>query len=528
MGKSLVRISIASLLVIYILIGSLFSSVSSVAANEATNVILVGWDGVQRNHLFELLNRDELPDLKALINEGTIVNITVIDHSTDTSGGWTQILTGYRWWNTGVYSNDYWFHSIPDSYTIPERVESYFGKDNVATAFITGSLSHMEVKDWTRSALYGTYTHEAIYSHIPSKVDVCSVAYRNANVVGSLTLQFLENYSNRHFFAFFHFVDPDLAGHVPQGGENSALYEEGIKMCDYWLGQIVSKLSDLNILQETLIYLTSDHGFDENGLSHFFAPDVFLATNDKNVKRNGDQVDVAPTVYYGLGMWGILNPLIDGYPLQVNLPDGEEQKRQSELTDETPPAKPSIIFPTDGANLTGNTIITFSASDKHLSAVLLLIDNNLKTSSSLTWNYSDVRTAYGSYEWNSSSISIGFHAITILAFDEHGALNSPSSNTIIVNVSQNVKPNNDNSTIILEPETIAAGIIIVITLIAVSIIAYRKRSSHFKSAEKPLGGLVDLFGYVIIAQGQPIKFRALKSPKRLSGRADYRISMKIK
>ncbi len=96
---------------------------------EAKNVILIGWDGVQRNHLLELLNRSLLPNLAGFANAGVLKNITVMDHRTDTKAGWTQILTGYKWWRIGVFSNVYWFHSIPAGYTIHERVENYFGKN---------------------------------------------------------------------------------------------------------------------------------------------------------------------------------------------------------------------------------------------------------------------------------------------------------------------------------------------------------------------------------------------------------------
>jgi hypothetical protein len=413
-----------------------FFYLNASSLTELKNVILIGWDGVQRNHLFELLNRSLLPNLMAFVNEGTIENITVMDHRTDTKAGWTQILTGYKWWRTGVFNNAYWFHSIPAGYTIPERVESHFGKSEVVTGFITGKLGHMEDQNGTGSAKTGLYTNEAIYSNIPLAADVCNVGDRNATVVGSLGLQFLENYANSHFFAFFHFSDPDSAGHNQKsGGENSALYEEAIIRCDYWLGQIISKLDALNLTQNTLIYVTADHGFDEGGYSHNNAPYVFLATNDKSVSRNGDQVDVAPTVYYGLGVWGDnFSPAIDGYPLQISLPEGIEQKRQSILADSTPPPKPSIASPRNGVTLNGIVDIKFNASDKYLSAILLLVNNTLKADGPWTWNRDGLGEVNGSYNWDATNIDAATYVITVLAFDEHGATNGPSISTITVNV----------------------------------------------------------------------------------------------
>ena len=117
--------------------------------SDQKNVIVIGWDGVQRNHLYELLSRNLLPNLAAFASQGSLVNITVTDHGTDTKAGWTQILTGYKWWRTGVYNNVYWFHSIPAGYTIPERAENYFGRSQIITGFIVGKSFHMEITDGT-------------------------------------------------------------------------------------------------------------------------------------------------------------------------------------------------------------------------------------------------------------------------------------------------------------------------------------------------------------------------------------------
>lgn len=398
---------------------------------EKKNVILIGWDGAQRNHLFEMINRGLLGNLTSFSNN-RISNITVMDHGTDTKAGWTQILTGYKWWRTGVFNNVYWFHSVPPNYTIPERVESYFGGNQVTTGFIIGKLDHMEIQDGTGDTVNGRYTREAIYRNLPSATDVCTNGAKGANVVGPSMLQFLENNTNNHFFAFLHFSDPDTAGHF-QGGENSAQYEQAIIRCDNWLGQILNKLNTLNLTQKTLVYVTADHGFDEGGTNHLNAPYIFLATNDMNVNRNGDQVDVAPTVYYGLGMWGEnFNPALDGYPLQVTLPVGVEQERQNILADITQPSAAAIISPTSGAYVSENVSVRFTVSDQHLSAALLLVSNTLKADGPWTWNRSGRVEVNGSFIWNVTSINEGSYTITVLAFDEHGANNSPSTTTITI------------------------------------------------------------------------------------------------
>ncbi len=395
-----------------------------------TNVILLGWDGVQREHLFELINRGLMPNLSAFVQTGKLFNVTVSDHYTDTKAGWTQILTGYRWWKTGIFQNSNWFHAIPRGYTIPERLENIYGSTQIATAFITGKLNQMEIEDGTGTAAVGSpfsvYSNEALYDNLPSQLDFVSVGDlaedRYANVTGPLMLQFIQNNTNNRFFGFFHLSDPDHIGHMY--GENSIQYENAIETCDYWLGQILNKLNTLGLSQKTLIYVTADHGFDEDATTHQNAPYIFLATNDNNVSRNGDQVDIAPTVYYGLGLWNYsFSPALDGFPMQVNLTETEIQHRQATLADTTSLLTPSISISDNGL---GQKTLTFNATDNNLAAVLLLIDNRLRTDVSLTWNNTGSITASGSYNINTTILNQGLHTVKILAFDEHGANNGGS------------------------------------------------------------------------------------------------------
>ncbi len=125
-----------------------------------------------------------------------------------------------------------------------------------------------------------------------------------------------------------------------------------------------------------MIYITADHGFDENSVWHQNAPAVFLATNDNNIIRNGDQVDIAPTVYYGLGLWNFsFNPSLDGIPMQLNLTETEILHRQTTLEDTNSLQTRSISI-SDGLN---QKTVTFKATDNNLVEVLLLVDNKLRT-----------------------------------------------------------------------------------------------------------------------------------------------------
>ena len=78
----------------------------------------------------------------------------------------------------------------------------------------------------------------------------------------------------------------------------------------------MEKLEKLGIADETLVYVTADHGFDLGMQRHKDAPYVWLATNDPLVQRRGLREDVAPTILdrFGLDLASI-DPPLDGHPL---------------------------------------------------------------------------------------------------------------------------------------------------------------------------------------------------------------------
>jgi hypothetical protein len=297
---------------------------------QPRNSILIGWDGAQRNHVKESLNRGELPNLKGLSSEGALVAIDIL-RVTDTKAGWTQILTGYEPEVTGVFRNRY-FQPIPRGYTVFERLEEFFGPDNFVTVAVIGKKGNVGAKPPQRKPLkkgekkragekiiveegvkYRLIPGEPYY-YTKEAMDVFINGLEKDKRVGSKTLELLEQYRDNRFFFFVHFAEVDHKGH--RYGENSEEYNEALKSADFWTGKIMEKLKELKLYDKTLIYVTADHGFDEGMKSHGDAPYVFLATNDSKVIRRGERADIAPTILdrFGLDLTGIKPPL-DGHPL---------------------------------------------------------------------------------------------------------------------------------------------------------------------------------------------------------------------
>jgi hypothetical protein len=311
------------------------------------NIILIGWDGAQRGHLLEMLEKGELPHLAALRREGRLIPTSVTTGKTQTKPGWSEILTGYSAVKLGIISNrDY--QPIPSGYTIFDRIENHWGAENVATMFIGGKINNIgnqgpheiclncEARDAGTRAKTGWWKKDDVstrvktsdgepqrwgpregepYFHTAQGVDHYLTGLGPAEKVGEAVLADLQAYQDRRFFAFFHFEEPDEQGHIY--GENSPEYSEALKTTDQWLGRIMDKLRELGIYEKTLIMVTSDHGMDENGNEHRRAPRMVLVTNShRSLRDEGDRKDVAPTILDAWGIdWNSCVPPLDGQSL---------------------------------------------------------------------------------------------------------------------------------------------------------------------------------------------------------------------
>ncbi len=223
------------------------------SAVKPKNIILFGWDGAQRNHVKECMQKSELPNLQQLVSEGTIVAIDIL-RITDTKAGWTQILTGYNPEITGVFNNsDY--QPIPKGLSVFERLETFFGTDNIVTVGIIAKKHHVgagapEKKDVTgkidkdakdkADELLGKIVKEGDkrFMIIPGEpyyitqtgMDVFTNGLEKNETVGTKAIELLEKYKDKPFFFFIHFAEIDHVGH--KKGENSKETNDAYISCD--------------------------------------------------------------------------------------------------------------------------------------------------------------------------------------------------------------------------------------------------------------------------------------------------------
>lgn len=271
-------------------------------AERPTNIVLIGWDGAQLDHVKECLGRGELPNLKKLSAEGSFVEIDVQGHQTETEPGFAQMLTGYDDEVSGVRGNEK-FTCIPKGYTIFERLEDHFGSGS----FVTVAL-------FSKGHRFKSDSPDKPYYNAAKAADVFTNGLNEDSNVAAVTEKMLDLYKGRHFFFFVQFAGADRSGH--DKGENSKEYNDALITYDKLTGDIAKKLKDLGLYDKTIIYVTADHGFDEGSRGHSFAPYVFMATNDPRGIKQGFQADVTPTV---LDRFGVdvkkIDPPLYGKPL---------------------------------------------------------------------------------------------------------------------------------------------------------------------------------------------------------------------
>lgn len=266
-------------------------------------VILIIWDGTQRNHLLELYNSDQLPNLKAMVENGGLLRTDMVintetcevgsgdGYDTETGPANSAIVTGYGYPVTQNQDNRY-PNPIPHGLTFFERVKESF--PDIKTGMITNKSQSF----WPLPAL------ENAQPTIDYWWNNKAFNYR----VISHATTFLNTYSASPFFLYVHFRVPDEAGH--EYNENSAEYTNALIDNDAHLGTILSQLSSLGIASQTTILITTDHGFEDGGIEHeecidetrntWIASNLAAAIGDFTVPAY--QTGIAPVMFDLFGM----------------------------------------------------------------------------------------------------------------------------------------------------------------------------------------------------------------------------------
>ncbi len=269
------------------------------APKKYKNVLLISLDGFDRRKIHEHFKAGEMPNLKALNGEGNASTLQILDRATCTKVGHATMLTGLRPETVRVVSNSK-FHPIPRGYTIFERVKER--NPDMTTVFI--SSKHGNVGAQTAEEANATISAKEPADYVSEggpyllakeKMDFFDDADKLTEETAKAALPQIAKLGEKPFLMFLHFRSPDLEGHK-YGGDTPEAYEAR-KLLDVKLGEIFALLKARGLYDDTLILVTTDHGWDpENAKGHKWAPDTWLISNCPRLRAEGLSVDVAPTV----------------------------------------------------------------------------------------------------------------------------------------------------------------------------------------------------------------------------------------
>jgi len=232
-------------------------------------VVLILWDGTQRAHLLEMLANGELPYLEGLINETGVLLLPYIDsetcepgsgdgYRTETCPANSAIATGLGYPGMANWTNvDP--HPVPDGLTMWEWFKE--------RGYATGMVCSKDRQYWPHIPL----------SNAKPDIDWWRVGGTSSWVTNK-SMEYVSQRSSSRFFLWVHYSEADSEGH--SYGENSVEYSNALARQDQELGTLLTELDRCGLEDETLVVVTTDHGFEEDGFGHSvcdsYTKDLFL------------------------------------------------------------------------------------------------------------------------------------------------------------------------------------------------------------------------------------------------------------
>jgi len=138
--------------------------------------------------------------------------------------------------------------------------------------------------------------------------EVIGACFHNTKIIGDETLKTVEKLDKyKNAFIVVHLEVSDLMGH--EHGGNSQEYKSAIKLEDEIINKTINSLNNKNLLKDSTIIITSDHGHLDKG-GHGGQENVVLHTplifSGKGIKKGitneeTNILDITPTISYILG-----------------------------------------------------------------------------------------------------------------------------------------------------------------------------------------------------------------------------------
>jgi len=272
------------------------------------NVILVSLDTLRPDHLsFNGYRRPTSPHFDALAKAGVYFGQAI------SQAPWTT--PSHMSVFTGLYPSIHGLMHLsalsqvelrPGNMTLTECLRN----NGYLTQAFTGSAA--------MAANYGFYRGFDEYAETVGRMDI------DADVIFNNGIRWLNDHSKDKFFLFLHtyeihspFIHTDYLRGLPPSGyveEKNALYDGDIHYADLFLGRLQDELKRLNLSDQTIVCVFSDHGEDVPNQKHgdtlydeLIRVPLLLACPTKFSARRVDNIqvqliDILPTIIDLLGI----------------------------------------------------------------------------------------------------------------------------------------------------------------------------------------------------------------------------------
>ncbi len=253
--------------------------------------------------------RDTTPRIDALAGQGFLFR-NALAHVPLTLPSHSSMLTG----------------TIPPTHGVHDNLRFRLGSANVTLA------EWLQERGYATAAVIGSYVLDRRFGlnqgfdHYDDDMGESAVeghaAERRGSKISRLAIDWLEHHHDEPFFLFLHFFDPHRH-YVPPEPFRSTFaddpYAAEIAYADKCIGQVIDKLKQLGIDDETLVVVTSDHGemLGEHGeQTHGYfiydssvrVPLIFRPPNRRGaavIEEQAALIDIVPTI---CGLLGIEAP----------------------------------------------------------------------------------------------------------------------------------------------------------------------------------------------------------------------------
>ena len=275
------------------------------------NILLISLDTVRADHLSCYgYKYNTSPNIDNLAKNGTLfkncqvsVPLTLPSH--------TNLLSGLYPFKNDVRVND---QLVPDTY--PTLAEILKNNRYSTSAFIGAFILDSRFGLDRGFDLYDDDMSQGITLPIENPKE------RRAEVVNSAFLKWLDENPQEPFFAFVHFFDPHIPYIPPERFKDKFEhpYDAEIAYTDSVVGKLLNALEEMELTENTLIILLSDHGegLEEHGEPHhgdfiyqqtLHVPLIFhcpgLIPEGRQIEEPVSLSDIVPTI---LDMLGIAIP----------------------------------------------------------------------------------------------------------------------------------------------------------------------------------------------------------------------------